>query len=143
MIGNRSATQRQMEIGLGILRIVTGLVFAAHGYQKWFTMGIDGTTGFFTGLGIPLPGVAAILVATLELVGGLAFAAGLFTRPIGILLALDVAGAIFFFHRGFFVPKGVEFVGMLMVASFTLAIGGPGAFSIDRMLGGRGSGPRS
>lgn len=74
MIGNRSATQRQMEIGLGILRIVTGLVFAAHGYQKWFTMGIDGTTGFFTGLGIPLPGVAAILVATLELVGGLAFA---------------------------------------------------------------------
>jgi len=138
----RFATQRQMEIGLGILRIATGLVFAAHGYQKFFMMGIDGTTGFFTGLGIPLPGITAILIATLELVGGLAFAAGLFTRLIAIPFALDMAGAIFFFHRGFFVPKGVEFVGMLMAASITLALAGPGAFSIDGMLG-RGSGSRS
>lgn len=138
----RFATQRQMEIGLGILRIATGLVFAAHGYQKFFTMGIDGTTGFFTSLGIPLPGITAILIATLELAGGLALAAGLLTRLIAIPLALDMAGAIFFFHRGFFVPKGIEFVGILMVSAIALAIGGPGAFSIDGMLG-RGSGPRS
>ena len=138
----RFATQRQVEIGLGILRIATGLVFAAHGYQKFFTMGIEGTTGFFTGLGIPLPGITAILIATLELVGGLAFAAGLFTRLLGIGLALDVAGAIFFFHRGFFVPKGVEFVGTLMFAAIALAMGGPGAFSIDGILRPR-SGPRS
>ncbi len=44
----RFATPRQMEIGLGILRIVTGIVFAVHGYQKVFIMGLDGTTGFFT-----------------------------------------------------------------------------------------------
>lgn len=138
----RYATQRQMEIGLGILRIATGLVFAAHGYQKFFTMGIEGTTGFFTGLGIPLPGLTAILIATLELVGGLAFAAGLFTRLVAIPLALDMAGAIFFFHRGFFVPKGVEFVGTLMFAAIALALGGPGAFSIDGILRPR-SGPRS
>ena len=140
-MGSRFATQRQMEIGLGILRIVTGLVFAAHGYQKFFMMGTDGVTGFFTGLGIPLPGIAAILVSTLELVGGLAFAAGIFTRLLAIPLALDVAGAIVFFHRGFFAPKGIEFVLMLMVASIALAIGGPGAFSVDGMTGKRG--PRS
>ena len=135
----RFATQRQMEIGLGILRIVTGLVFAAHGYQKFFTMHIEGVTGFFTGIGVPLPGISAVLVSTLELAGGLAFAAGLFTRPLGVLLALDMAGAIFFFHTGFFVPKGIEFVLMNMVSALALAIGGPGAFSIDRMIGGRTS----
>ncbi|MEO8575869.1 MAG: DoxX family protein [Gemmatimonadales bacterium] len=139
----RFATQRQTEIGLGILRIVTGLVFAAHGYQKFFTMHIEGVTGFFTGLGVPLPGISAILVSTLELAGGLAFAAGLFTRPIGVLLALDMAGAIFFFHTGFFVPKGVEFVLMNLASALALAIGGPGAFAIDRMIGGRGSASRT
>ena len=138
----RFATQRQMEIGLGILRIVTGVVFAAHGYQKFFTMHIEGVTGFFTGLGVPLPGIAAILVSTLELVGGIAFAAGFFTRPLGLLLALDMAGAIFFFHRGFFVPKGVEFVLMNLASALALAIGGPGAFSIDGIIGGRGSASR-
>ncbi len=131
------ATQRQMEIGRGLLRIVTGLVFAAHGYQKFFVMHVDGVTGFFTGLGVPLPGLSAILISIIELVGGLAFAAGLFTRFMGIFLALDVAGAIFFFHRGFFVPKGIEFVLMLLVSSTALVIGGPGAFSIDGMIGGK------
>ena len=135
----RFATQRQMEIGLGVLRIVTGLVFAAHGYQKFFTMHIEGVTGFFTGLGVPLPGISAVLVSTLELAGGIAFAAGLFTRPLGVLLALDMAGAIFFFHTGFFVPKGIEFVLMNMVSALALAIGGPGAFSMDRIIGGKTS----
>ena len=139
----RFATQRQMEIGLGILRIITGVVFAAHGYQKFFTMHIEGVTGFFTGLGVPLPGIAAIMVSTLELVGGIAFAAGFFTRSLGVLLALDMAGAIFFFHRGFFVPKGVEFVLMNLASSLALAIGGPGAFSVDGIIGGRGSASRN
>jgi len=142
-MSNRFASQRQMEIGLGVLRIVTGLVFAAHGYQKFFVMHVEGVTGFFTGLGVPLPGIAAILVSTLELAGGLAFAAGLFTRLIGILLALDMAGAIFFFHTGFFVPKGIEFVLMNMTSAVALVIGGPGAFSVDGMTGGKVSGSRT
>lgn len=125
-----------MEISLGVLRIVTGIIFAAHGYQKFFLMGIDGTTGFFTGLGIPLPGIAALVVATVELIGGISLALGLFTRLIAIPLAIDMASAIFFFHRGFFVPRGIEFVTMLMVSAIALSIGGPGAFSIDRMIGG-------
>jgi putative oxidoreductase len=135
----RFASQRQMEIGLGILRIVTGLVFAAHGYQKFFTNGIDGTAGFFGSLGVPLPGIAAVLVATLEFAGGIAFALGLFTRFLAVPLAIDMLMAIILVHakNGFFVPKGVEFVGMLMTSAIALGIGGPGAFSIDGMIGGK------
>jgi putative oxidoreductase len=48
---------RQMETGLGLLRVVTGIVFAVHGYQKFFMMGLEGTAGFFGQLGIPLPAV--------------------------------------------------------------------------------------
>jgi putative oxidoreductase len=134
----RFASPKQMEIGLAVLRIVTGIVFAAHGYQKFFLMGLDGTAGFFTQLGVPLPAAAAVLVATLELAGGIALALGIFTRLIAIPLAMDMLAAIFFFHakNGFFVPSGIEFVLMLMASSIALALGGPGAFAVDRMLGG-------
>ena len=130
----RIASPRQAQIALGLIRIAAGMVFMAHGYQKFFTMGIEGTTGFFTQLGIPLPGIAAIVVATVELVGGFAFLAGFMTRLVAIPLAIDMATAILVFHskHGFFVPMGIEFVTLLLVSAIGLAIGGPGAFSLDR-----------
>lgn len=139
----RLGAPRQIDLGLAVLRVVTGLVFAAHGYQKFFIMGIDGTTGFFTQLGVPLPGIAAILVATLELVGGIAVILGIFTRIIAVPLAIDLATAIVLFHakNGFFVPAGIEFVLTLMAASIALALAGPGSPSIDRMVS-RGSDSR-
>lgn len=133
----RIASRSQTDVALGILRIVTGIVFAAHGYQKFFVMGVGGTTGFFTHVGIPLPGIAAIVVATFELAGGIALVLGIFTRLIAIPLAIDMFCAIILVHakNGFFVPMGVEFVLMLMTSAIALAIGGPGAFSVDRMIG--------
>ena len=132
----RMGTPKQIDLGLAVLRVVTGLVFAAHGYQKFFIMGIEGTTGFFTQLGVPLPGIAAILVATLELAGGIAVVLGIFTRLIAVPLAIDMASAILFFHakNGFFVPAGIEFVMTLMAASIALALAGPGSPSLDRMM---------
>ncbi len=122
--------------GLAILRVVTGLVFAMHGYQKFFSMGIPGVTGFFGGMGVPIPHLFAILISTLELAGGIALVLGLFTQLVAIPLAIDMMTAIVLFHakNGFFVPKGIEFVLMLMTACIALALAGPGAFSIDHTL---------
>ena len=129
----RIGTPRQAQLALGILRIVTGVIFMAHGYQKFFIMGIDGVTGFFTQVGAPLPGITAILIATLELVGGFMMVLGLFARFIAVPLALDMLGAILLVHirNGFFVPGGVEFVMLLLVSAMAIAIAGPGALSVD------------
>ena len=62
MLG-KLGSPRQAQIALAIIRIVAGVIFIAHGYQKFFVMGIDGTTGFFTQVGAPLPGISAIVVA--------------------------------------------------------------------------------
>jgi putative oxidoreductase len=134
---HRFGTPRQAEIGLAILRVVTGIVFAAHGYMKFFGMGIGGTTGFFSQLGIPLPGIMSPFIATLELVGGTALALGLLTRVFATLLIFDMAGAIVFFHakNGFFLPTGIEFVLMLMVSSMAHALAGARALSVDSMFG--------
>src|SRR5688500_13186063 len=130
------ATTRQIDASLSLIRFVTGVIFMAHGYQKFFMMGLDGTAGFFDGQGIPMAGIAAPMIATLELAGGAAFALGFLTRPLGVLLALDMLGAITFVHakNGFFVPMGIEFVMLLMTAAATLAIAGPGSPALDRIL---------
>jgi putative oxidoreductase len=133
---HRFGTPRQAEIGLAMLRVVTGIVFAAHGYMK-FSGGIGGTTGFFSQLGIPLPGIMAPFIATLELVGGTALALGLLTRVFATLLIFDMAGAIVFFHakNGFFLPTGIEFVLMLMVSSMAHALAGARTLSVDSIFG--------
>ncbi len=132
----RLGSPRQAQIALAIIRVVAGVIFVAHGYQKFFTMGLDGVTGFFTQLGAPVPGVSAIVVSTFELVGGSALIIGLFARFIAIPLAIDMATAILLFHskHGFFVPMGIEFVTLLLASAIAIAIAGAGAFSVDEAL---------
>lgn len=140
---NRSSLfSRAPDWGMLPLRLALGLVFLMHGYQKLFVFGLDGTTGFMAGLGIPAPQIAAILVTALELLGGLALIVGLLTRWVALLLAADMAVAILVvkLKGGFFSPQGVEFELILLAAAFTLAAMGPGGFSIDAA---RAAGSRS
>ena len=132
----RTGTPAQAQLALAVIRIVAGVIFMAHGYQKFFIMGLDGVTGFFTQVGVPLPGIMAIVIATLELVGGLALLLGVFARFIAIPLAFDVLGALFMVHlkNGFFVPMGIELVLILAAAATAIAIGGPGALSLDSAM---------
>jgi putative oxidoreductase len=127
---------RLRECGIAILRIVVGSVFLAHGYLKFFKMGMDGVVGFFGGLGIPAHALAAWGVTLLEMVGGIALILGIFTPVLGVLFAIEMAGVIFFAKRGqgFFAPKGYEFELTLLAASVALALSGPGAFSIQKIL---------
>lgn len=129
-----STTPSRLDLGLAVLRVVVGLVFLVHGYQKLFVMGISGTTEFFTQIGAPLPGISAPLVSVLEFGGGIALILGLFTPVIAALLTLDMLGAILLVHlpAGFSVAEGgYEFVLTLLAASLALALTGPGAYALD------------
>ena len=132
---------RQLDLGLGILRIVAGLIFAVHGGQKLFVFGLDGVTGAFAGMGVPLAGIVGPAVALLEFFGGLALIAGFLTRPVALLLAANMLGALLLVHlpAGFFLPNGYEFVLALLGAVATLAATGAGRWSLDERLFGRGA----
>ncbi|WCO65538.1 DoxX family protein [Iamia majanohamensis] len=129
-----------ISVGLLILRVVTGLTVAAHGYNKFFGGGgIPGTAGWFDSMGMrPNGKVHAILAASTELGGGVLFAAGLLTplAAAGIVGLMVVAGWTVHRDKGFFIVKsGWEYNLILAVVAIGVATTGPGRYSLDWVVG--------
>ncbi|MCQ9162854.1 MULTISPECIES: DoxX family protein [unclassified Arthrobacter] len=123
-----------------VLRIVVGFLFAAHGWQKYAQFTIAGTQGSFAQMGVPAADLVAPVVATLELVGGIALILGILSRPFAALLCLEMIGAFVLVHAtaGVFVDKGgFELVLLLAAAAAAVALVGPGRVSADHALFGR------
>jgi putative oxidoreductase len=126
--------------GLGILRIMTGLLYMQHGLQKLFKFPDAGHhPGPFELFS--LAGIGGIL----ETFGGLAIVMGVLTRPVALVLSGQMAVAYFLFHfsngmampNGFFpVVNGGDLAIMFCFVFLYLAVAGPGKFSLGRRLAG-------
>jgi len=117
------------------LRIAVGVIFIAHGQQKLFG-GLARFERDLESLGVPLPGVFAIIVALVEFLGGIALLLGLFTRWAALLLAINMLVAILRVHlpHGLIGKDGFEFPLALLAAVLSLALTGPQKFSIERSV---------
>jgi len=131
-----------MSEGLLVLRAVAGLVLAGHGAQKlfgWFGgYGIAGTGRFFEGLGFrPGPAFAAAAGAS-EFLGGLLMVIG-FLGPVGpalVLATMIVAAITVHWQHGLFATaNGIELPLLYAAVAVSLALTGPGAYSVDSALG--------
>lgn len=131
-----------VDIGLLVLRVVLGVIFAAHGAQKLFGSfggpGLEGTAGFHGQLGIKPPYLMAVLAGLAEFAGGILIAVGFLTPLAAVALILTMAVAVFTVHlkNGFFsMNGGYEFNLALAGMALTLLITGAGTLSLDAVLG--------
>ena len=118
---------------LSFLRVVTGLTFAIHGYQK-ISMGVDNFANMLLLLGVPAAPFMAWVVTLVELIGGILIILGI-THWASKLLIIDMLVAIWLVHlpNGFNVGQGgYEFNLLLIAALFTLISMGPGTCSIGK-----------
>lgn len=117
-----------------VLRVVTGLIFAMHGWQK-LAGGVDGVAGFLGGMGFPLPMVMAVLLIAAELGGGILLILGVWTHWVAKILAFVALVALLSVHatKGFFISGGgYEFILLIFAASVSLAITGPGKWALGK-----------
>jgi len=132
----------QTDYGLLVLRGSAALLLIVYGWKKftWLFPLISGRVpwsswGFAAQIGkmgFPLPILLAVFVVLCESVGALFIALGLFTRVSAALTAISMAGALYFSLR---VGEASWQLAALYFLSFiTLALTGPGKFSIDQLL---------
>jgi putative oxidoreductase len=67
--------------GATILRVMLGVVYIAHAYHAYFDVTPDAMTAMITkDLGLPFPDALVFYLLTAQLMGGIMFVLGFFTR---------------------------------------------------------------
>jgi putative oxidoreductase len=130
--------RNHQDIVVLIGRILLALIFVLSGFGK--LTGFAGTVAYIASKGLPLPELMAAGAIAVELLGGLALAAGFKARWAAGVLFLFVIPTTLLFHN----PAGLSGAaaqgqmihllknlaimgGMLLVSAF-----GPGRFSVDK-----------
>ncbi|MFI6499805.1 DoxX family protein [Nonomuraea typhae] len=119
-----------------IARVTIGVIFVAHGWQKW-QAGPGSIAQMFTQSGVPYPELAAGFTTIAELVGGSFLILGMLVRVAALALLAVSAGAIIFVHakNGIFVSDmGWELVGALGACCLLLLATGGGRIGVDGIV---------
>lgn len=132
-----------VDLGVLVLRVVTGLTVAAHGTNKVFGGGkLPGTARWFESMGLRPGWLHARLAASTELGGGAMFALGLLTpfAAAAIVGLMTVAFVVDHRPNGFFIfrkGEGYEYVMVLATVATAVGATGAGRASLDHAIGFR------
>ena len=120
-----------------ILRLGLAAVLLYHGIPK--LMNFTATVVGFEGMGLPTPPLTASIALLAEVGGGLLVLLGVAVDIAGLLVIIDMVGAIYFVHwaNGFdFTKGGWEHPFTVLVMALTLALAGPGRLTIGKSYKG-------
>ncbi len=117
------------------LRIGLGSLFIVYGWPK--VSHVEGVVGMWQKLHLIAPPIMGPLHAGVEFFGGILLIAGLLTRLWGLLLAIDMVGALWIVKirsAPFAGPGGWSLEWEALWIALALLAGGGGAFSLDSLL---------
>jgi len=129
------------DLGLLGLRSAGFLLAFTFGVQKigWYVTAFHSNKSFssiglaplITKIGFPMPVILALWITFNESVGAFLIGCGLLTRAFAISAALGMAGALYTSVR---LDEDWLRAALYLIVFVTLALTGPGRFSIDRRL---------
>lgn len=132
--------QDRRDLALLIIRVIVGIIFVFHGYQK-LQMGFENVGGFLASLNFPLPQLFAYILTLTELLGGICLILGFLTRLWALLLSFVMIVAIMTvkIKVGLIAPFNQPGVGMeldlaLLAGLLSILLQGPGKYSVDLKL---------
>ncbi|HEX3596491.1 MAG TPA: DoxX family protein [Polyangiaceae bacterium] len=130
-----SALDRTRPVALLLGRLAVGLLFMSTGWGK--VHDIPKVTHFFETLGIPMPGLNAVVVGYSELLCGTALVLGLFTRlatiPLIVSMIIAILTAKLHDIHGIFDLVGADEFTYLVVLVM-IAVLGPGSLAVDHFI---------
>lgn len=122
------------------VRLYWGIQLTQSGWGKLHHLA--DVTQFFTSLGLPAPGFTALAISCLEFFGGILFALGLFSRPLALVLTVNMLMAYITADReallSFFSNPGKFYAAdpyTFLFASVIVLLFGAGYFSLDHLFG--------
>lgn len=121
------------------VRVYWGLQLAQNGWGKLHHL--PRVAEYFSSLGLPAPGFTATFVASVEFLGGILLAVGLFSRFVGLVLTIDMLMAYIMGDRAallsIFSDPGKFYVAdpyTFLFAALLILIFGPGRYALDTLL---------
>jgi putative oxidoreductase len=129
------------DLVLLVARIGLGIIMLAHAKLMYdFAGGLGGVGQLFAQMGAPLPALTGPGNVLFEFVGGIMMILGLAVPIVGVLMALNMAGAWILAHPGGLYAldhTGPELVITVGLLSLVLAVIGSGRFGLDHVIVGR------
>ena len=125
------------EIAYALLRVVIGYILFMHGWAK-LSAGVGAVAGSMAKNGLLPASGFAYAAMFLETAGAVCLAIGLLTRFFAAALAIEMAIAFLVVHfaKGFSASQGgFEYVLLIGIVLFVIAIRGGGPYSVDRAIG--------
>ena len=119
-----------------LIRLTVGLMIIPHGWPK-LMMGVQATAQMaLVKRGIQPAEPLAVALITLETLGGLCVALGLFTRFWAAAITIEMMVIVYHHLPKFgWTGPGYEYPLMWALVMFAIALRGGGPYSLDRVIG--------
>jgi len=131
-------------VSYALLRVAFGLILLTHGLPKLLGEShgamanpFASSVNFITNtLHFPAPVAFGYVVMLLETFGAVMLAAGLFTRLIAPMVAVQMAMiCLIHYPKWAWIDRGMEYPFLLGLVALHISFRGGGRFSVDRLLG--------
>jgi putative oxidoreductase len=129
-----STPQNSQNYGITFVRIITGILLIHHGLETFETEKMQMYTGWFVERKYPAPAAWAYAGKITELLAGISFVLGLFTRLASMGAIAAFTGIIFILGDKGRIFQGDQHPFLFILLALVFLFTGPGALSLDEKL---------